>query len=219
LIPLFSLSALLLLGGCAAVLPGQPKVASVPVVTVEEGPKWERVAALEDVERIKALDSAWTDALAEARRAAADDVAAEGKLLDPAAALPRPAPSPGSYKCRVIRLGASEGRPRAFAAFKPFFCYVAVEGDLLAITKQTGTQRPGGYLYDDTLPSRMIFLGSVALGEEDAPPAYGEEVTRNMAGVFERIGAFRYRLVIPRPRTNSKLDVFELVPSPVQPDE
>jgi hypothetical protein len=33
-----------------------------------------------------------------------------------------------------------------------------------------------------------------------------------MAGVFERIGAFRWRLVIPWPQSTSKLDVFELTP-------
>ena len=33
-----------------------------------------------------------------------------------------------------------------------------------------------------------------------------------MAGVFERIGAFRWRLVIPWPQSDSKLELFELTP-------
>jgi len=33
-----------------------------------------------------------------------------------------------------------------------------------------------------------------------------------MAGVLERIGPFRWRLVIPWPQSTSKLDVFELTP-------
>jgi hypothetical protein len=33
-----------------------------------------------------------------------------------------------------------------------------------------------------------------------------------MAGVVERVAPFRYRLVIPWPRGNAKLDVFELIP-------
>ena len=37
---------------------------------------------------------------------------------------------------------AAEGT--AFESFKPFFCYVEVEGDLLTIVKQTGSQRPAG---------------------------------------------------------------------------
>ena len=33
-----------------------------------------------------------------------------------------------------------------------------------------------------------------------------------MVGVLERIGAFRWRLVIPWPQNDAKLDVFELTP-------
>jgi hypothetical protein len=58
----------------------------------------------------------------------------------------------------------------------------------------------------------MVFLGSLALGDEEAPLAYGDDPKRNMAGVFERIGAFRWRLVIPWPQSTSKLQVFELTP-------
>ena len=38
-----------------------------------------------------------------------------------------------------------------------------------------------------------------------------------MAGVLERIGPFRWRLVIPWPQSTSKLDVFELTPVVIQP--
>ena len=34
----------------------------------------------------------------------------------------------------------------------------------------------------------------------------------DMAGVLERIGPFKWRLVIPWPQSTSKLDVFELTP-------
>jgi hypothetical protein len=33
-----------------------------------------------------------------------------------------------------------------------------------------------------------------------------------MAGVFERIAPFRWRLVIPWPQSDNKLQVFELTP-------
>jgi hypothetical protein len=39
-----------------------------------------------------------------------------------------------------------------------------------------------------------------------------------MAGVFERYGDYRYRLVVPWPRQDSKLDVFELIPVVPQPN-
>jgi hypothetical protein len=38
-----------------------------------------------------------------------------------------------------------------------------------------------------------------------------------MAGILERIGPFRWRLVIPWPQSTSKLDVFELTPVEQQP--
>ena len=58
---------------------------------------------------------------------------------------------------------------------------------------------------------------SLALGDEDQPLAYGDNPKRDMAGVFERIGPFRWRLVIPWPQGSSKLDVFELTPVTNQP--
>ena len=103
-------------------------------------------------------------------------------------------------------------KTRAYESFKPFFCYVEVENDQLTIVKQTGSQRPAGRLWEDDSSDRLIFLGSLALGNEDQPLAYGDDPKRNMAGVLERIGAFRWRLVIPWPQSSSKLDVFELTP-------
>lgn len=63
----------------------------------------------------------------------------------------------------------------------------------------------------------MIFLGTLALGNEEEARAYGEDPKRDMAGVFERIGPFRWRLVIPFPKDGAKLDVFELTPVAEQP--
>ena len=65
-------------------------------------------------------------------------------MLQPRSALARPAPTPGSYFCRLIKLGKTTDKAVAFERFKPFFCYVEVEGDLLTIVKQTGSQRPAG---------------------------------------------------------------------------
>ena len=117
-----------------------------------------------------------------------------------------------SYNCRLIKLGRATAKDKAFETFKPFFCYVEVEGDLLTIVKQTGSQRPAGRLCEDDNPERLIFLGSLALGSEYQPLAYGDDPKRDMAGVLERIGPFNWRLVIPWPQSTSKLDVFELTP-------
>jgi hypothetical protein len=191
-----------------------------PVVALEPPPKsaaWRRLATSADEDRIARLSSAWQQALTEAGKSFGAEIRKEGALLRPGAALPRPAPTPGSYNCRLIKLGQLTPKTRAYESFKPFFCYVEVEGDLLTIVKQTGSQRPAGRLWEDDNPDRLIFLGSLALGDEEQPIGYGDDPKRNMAGVFERVGPFRWRLVIPWPQSTSKLDVFELTPVAEQP--
>jgi hypothetical protein len=211
--------ALSLLAGCQTQpRPDRPR----PVVSVEPPSKaeaWMRIANPADTRRLANITGAWAAGLADARKA--DFVSAvreEQALLKTNAALPRPAPTPGSYNCRLLRLGSTgKGKP-AFERFKPFFCYVEVEGDLLTIVKQTGNTRPAGRLWEDDDPTRLIFLGSLALGNEEQPLAYGQNPARDMAGILERIGAFRWRLVIPWPQDGAKLHVFELTPVANQPE-
>ena len=173
---------------------------------------WKSVATAADEDRLARLGLAWQQALDDARKSNAGDVRREGKLLLPRSALPRPEPTPGSYNCRLIKLGQATPRSKPYETFKPFFCYVEVEDDLLTIVKQTGSQRPAGRLWADDDPTRLVFLGSLALGDETVPVAYGDDPRRDMAGVLERIDPFRWRLVIPWPQSTSKLDVFELTP-------
>jgi hypothetical protein len=207
------------LAGC--VKPAAPPVAvAVPVAPLPPTKTeiWQRVASAADIDRIRRTNLAWTEALAQARaRGFRGAIAAEGDLLKPAAGLARPAPTPGSYNCRLIKLGNTTRRGPAFEKFKPFFCYIEVENNLLTIVKQTGSERPAGRLWEDDNPNRLIYLGSLALGDEQAPRAYGEDPKRDMAGVLERVGPFEWRLVIPWPRGTSKLDVFELTPVDEQP--
>lgn len=194
----------------------------VPSVTVEEphpSDAWKQVASAADRDRIERLGLAWQQGVAEAKIRFARDIAAEGSLLEPRSALPRPQPTPGSYNCRMTSIGRIGGKPPAMQKFKPFFCYVlSDDSGALTIVKQTGSQRPAGRLWDDDDPNRMIFIGSLALGDEKEPLAYGEDPDRDMAGVFERIGPFKWRLVIPWPRSGAKLEVFELTPVADQPE-
>lgn len=213
-------AAALLAAGCAQ-LRGKAPAPTGAAVIVEEPARseaWKNVATAEDEDRLARLAIAWHEALDDARKAGfRDSVRKEGALLQPGAALPRPAPTPGSYNCRMVRLGRLAARAPAFESFKPFFCYVEVEGELLTIVKQTGSQRPAGRLWEDDDPNRLVFLGSLALGDEAQPAAYGEDPERDMAGVLERVAPFRWRLVIPWPRGTSKLSVFELTPVADQP--
>jgi hypothetical protein len=182
------------------------------------GDAWTGVATIADRDRINRTALAWQLGLAEARaRGFGDAVRGEGKLLVMGGGLARPAPTPGSYSCRLVTLGRSAKRGPAFEKFKPFFCYVDIEGDLFTIVKQTGSQRPAGRLWADQIPTRLIFLGSLALGNEEEARAYGDDPRRDVAGVFERIAPFVWRLVIPFPQDGTKLQVFKLTPVAEQP--
>jgi hypothetical protein len=215
--PILSLLLFPGLGGCATKSLLRPR-AEVTVAAPTKADVWQHVASAADAERIARIGAAWSAALGEARsRGSRDEVRKEGALLKPDAALARPAPSPGSYSCRLVELGATPVRKAAFERFKPFFCYVEVEGELLTIVKQTGSQRPAGRLWEDDVATRLVYLGSLALGNEEQPKAYGEDPSRDMAGVVERVAPFVWRLVIPSPRNGAKLDVFELTPVAEQP--
>jgi hypothetical protein len=213
-----ALSALALLAGCVQKPRGdQPR----PVISVAPPTKadvWMKIASTADAQRLANITGAWAAGLADARKAGfVSAVRDEGLLLKTDAGLARPAPTPGSYNCRLVRLGRTGKGTPAFEKFKPFFCYVEVEGNLLTIVKQTGSSRPAGRLWEDDNDRRLIFLGSLALGDEEQPVAYGENYKRDMAGIFERIAPFQWRLVIPWPQDGAKLNVFELTPVAEQP--
>ena len=174
---------------------------------------WKQVATSTDLDRIGRIDIAWTDGLNEARaRRHTAEIAKEGPLLDPAGALPRPAVPPGTYRCRVIKLGfGSTGRGRAFQTFNPFTCFVSVEDSLLVFIKATGTDLPAGRLWDDG-EKRLVFLGATAAKTGVPAPAYGTQPARDRSGVIERVGDFRWRLVSPWQSKDARIEVMELVP-------
>lgn len=176
-------------------------------------PGWRDILHPADHERLLAIGPTWATALEQARRGGfARRVANEGALLDPGAALARAAPAPGSYRCRLIRIRSGSRRVPAFAVRGPYFCNVEADGVMLTLTQQTGSDRPGGYLWEDS-DRRMIFIGAAAQGREESPPAYGERAERNVVGVLERVGQFRYRLVVPEPTSGATLEILELIPA------
>jgi hypothetical protein len=195
-----------LLSGCASGRKEPPKPVAIVEVTEDPIPlAWSNVATPEDQERLARIDDAWKQALARARPRFRTLIKEQGPLLDPKAALARAAPTPGPYTCRVVKLGQ---RP-VVRAFKPFNCYVDVEGDFLTMVKQSGTQRPSGRLWTDA-DAHMVFLGAMNSGGEAL--AYAADERRDVAGRLERIGPFQWRLVVPFPRDGATLDVYELIP-------
>lgn len=171
---------------------------------------WRADVAKADIRRLERLDEAWDAALSQARdQGHARELRALGALADPRVALARPQPTPGAYRCRMIKLG-SQGAGPGFIAYGWFRCRVELTpgGDLL-LEKVTGSQRQAGALYPEA-SRRLVFLGAAAWGSGEGRARYGRDPERDQVGVFERIGASRYRLALPWPRQESKLDLLEL---------
>lgn len=205
------LCGLPLLGGCA--LFGGGGDAPRADVTTPAAPAWREVATDADRERIRNWRTGWQAALAKvAASGQAGQVAALGPLMNPDAALVDPAPPPGEYRCRTFKLGSVIPGGQDFLAYPAFRCRVAMEKDLLSLAKIDGSQRPVGLVFPND-ENRMIFLGTMMLGDERRALDYGRDAERDMAGAVERVGPRQWRLVLPYPRWESTLDVIELVPA------
>lgn len=174
---------------------------------------WRRVATADDRARLRNWRSAWVTALAKARAGGnAPQIAAEGALFQPDRALTGALPPPGRYKCRVFKLGAKGTAVKNFTVYPYFECRIDAEGDVASLYKTSGSQRPVGLVFDDG-QWRQVFLGTLMLGDEKSALEYGRDADRDMAGILERIGPKRWRLVLPYPRFESILDVIEMVPA------
>lgn len=174
---------------------------------------WHVVATGEDRIRLREWRSAFVEGLAAARRSGAGPkIDAEGALLAADAALPGPAIPNGTYTCRTTKLGAKSAGLLDYVVYPPFVCRVRAERGLQGFAKLGGSQRQVGLIFPgDAL--RSIFLGTLMLGDENRAMQYGGDPDRDVAGYVERIGPRRWRLMIPRPTFESKVDVIELVPA------
>jgi hypothetical protein len=188
-------------------------VCAAPPVRDDDGPKdWRTVATPADRGRLRGWRGAWVDSLAEVDPR---EIAKEPELFDPDRSLTNAVPPSGAYRCRTFTLGARGGIGPTFAASAAFACRIdgGDGGDVVSLVKLDGSQRPVGTIFTDT-DTRAVFLGTMELGDEKRPMRYGRDANRDMAGLIERIGPRRWRVVLPYPRFESTLDVVELVPAP-----
>ena len=177
----------------------------------QETRNWRTIATADDRARLRDWRSTFVKAVAAARRTNAADLEREGILLQPDAALGGPIPN-GAYRCRVIKLGAKSQGMLDYVAYHAFPCRITAENSLQKFRKLAGSQRQVGIIFPGD-PLRQVFLGTLALGDELGALQYGLDDGRNVAGYIERIGPNRWRLIMPRPRFESQLDVMELVPA------
>lgn len=171
---------------------------------------WHGIATSGDRDRLRRWREAWTQALEQVAAAGeSGELAAHPVLTTLDAALADPAPPPGDYRCRTFKLGTQFKGGLSYTGYPAFTCRIRRSADGLHFSKLGGSQRPSGLLYPDD-GRRLIFLGTMVLGDETRPTHYGRDAERDMAGVFERTGRHSWRLVLPFPRWESTLDVIEL---------
>lgn len=174
---------------------------------------WRATVDVADAVAIDAMAARWTAARASAGPRAARAIAAEGVLLA-GPALDHPAPTPGPYRCRLVRIGSAAGRS-GVRSFPGATCFVGGDGGNQLSFSKPGTDMPTGWLYPDDVTTRYVFLGA-RQHRTGGALAYGADPARNLAGVLERIGTFRWRLVIKSTAPDS-LDVYDLTPIAAAP--
>jgi hypothetical protein len=174
---------------------------------------WREVATEDDRQRLADWRTTFIAALDAAKKAGhSAEIAREGSLLDPDAALGPPGIANGMYRCRVIKIGSKpdSGSP-AYVTGAPFLCRVKADRGLQRFNKFGGQQRYVGLIFPGD-PVHQVFLGTFVVGDETRALQYGQDERRDVAGYVERIGPERWRLVLPKPHFESQLDVIELIP-------
>ena len=200
--------AILLMLGLTACSALPPTGTVIPYATRD----WQAIATEDDRGRLRDWRDAFVAGLKAARAAGhSDEIAREGALLEPDAALGGGVIPNGSYRCRVIKLGAKTPGLLDYVAYPPFACRIRQERDLQGFAKLTGSQRHVGLIFPGDA-MRQVFLGTLVLGDERRAMQYGRDQERDVAGFVERIGPNRWRMLMPRPHFESQIDVMELVP-------
>jgi Domain of unknown function (DUF4893) len=170
---------------------------------------WKSVATLKDVERLTNWEAAFEQARKETVAAGyAADLEKGDVLYKTDVAKPNPQLPAGFYNCSVTKLG---GQLVQFIQYPVFRCQVTFEGGRRQFVKLSGSQRPVGYIYKKD-NKQSVFLGTIVLGDEAKLVSYGQEEDRNEAGLVERIGAKRWRILFPFPHYESTMDVIDLTP-------
>jgi hypothetical protein len=204
------------LWGAAALLAGAGAGAERVETATRPALDWRSIATDSDRARLRAWRTAFVAGVAEARASGhAADIIREGALLDPDAGRWAGRPPSGDYRCRVIKLGSKGPGGLGYVAYPAFTCRIDEEGELASFKKLTGSQRPVGVILGGE--RRLVFLGTLVLGDEQRALDYGRDPDRDMIGAVEAIPGGRWRLILPYPHYESLMDVIELVPASSRP--
>ena len=109
----------------------------------------------------------------------------------------------GSWQCRTTKVGGL----LPIVTYGWFKCRVTDDGSGWQLEKISGSQRTTGRFYDDN-PKRLSYLGSQYVDGE-TPQPYGSGPETDQVGYVFRTGDKEWRIELPAPYYESKLDILE----------
>lgn len=109
----------------------------------------------------------------------------------------------GNWKCRTIKAGGLS----PLVIYGWFKCKVTDDGSGWRLEKISGSQRTQGRFFDDN-EKRAIYLGSGSVNNDRAKP-YGSGPQTDQVGYAFRTSASEWRIELPAPYYESKLDIIE----------
>ncbi|WP_010543663.1 DUF4893 domain-containing protein [Sphingomonas elodea] len=198
--------------GLGAALAGCSVYREATSPVMDASVNWRRVATDVDREKLRNWRKAWSEALPLARAADSALIDGDPALFDPDRALADAMPPAGSYRCRTFKLGGGGTAVSAIVRYDWRPCMLGEDGQVRHFRLEGGVQRPDGNLFPD-VKARVAFIGTLEVGDDAAPLRYGLDNKRDLIGYAERIGEKRWRLVLPFPAFESKLDLIEMVPA------
>ena len=133
----------------------------------------ERCRDAGDRARLRDWRKTFIDALAAARNSGhSAEIASEGALLDPDAALGGRQLPNGIYRCRVIKLGAKSRRHARLCRLSGLLLPRQRRARAQRLEKLAGSQRYVGLIFPNDA-MRRVFLGTLVLGDENRAMQYG----------------------------------------------
>lgn len=177
---------------------------------------WRRVATEADQAKIDKLIDIWLPAIRggprRGGRGLARAVDALGTLVFPDMGLPPESPPAGYYQCRTVTFAEINERPTSDPKIEnPRFeaCRVSTSsGGKLRIDWIDRAEGIGGHTFRSG-GSRLILLGTRGSSRTDLSETYRAGRSGNVAGLFQQMASGRYRLVMPRPRPEVRLEIIE----------
>jgi hypothetical protein len=157
-----------------------------------------------DKTRLRNYETVRTEALAEAKTGGAlqDMTQLEATLSKPATSF-SDFDMTGEWRCRTTKAG----KLAPLVVYGWFKCRVTDDGSGWMLEKLTGSQRTKGRFYTDG-DTRLIYLGSTFVAGEKARP-YGKGTETDQVGYAFRTGPSEWRIEMPSPHLESKLDILE----------